>query len=81
MKEKCPSLLAVRAKMGDEMTKREGEIDESGRVSLPEANALKRQRRERLASGNGRWETEAGDQGWGWGWARNRVGKDGCGWC
>lgn len=84
VKERGPSLLLVRAKKGDEMTKREGEIDGSGGVSLPEANALKRQLKRR--AGDWRVETADGRQKQGTragagGWARNRVGKDGCGWC
>lgn len=34
--------MLVRARMGDEMTEGESEIDGSGRMSLPKANALKR---------------------------------------
>lgn len=74
MKEKRPSLLAVRAKMGDEVTKREGEIDESGRVSLPEANALKSKRRE-----TGEWKRQMGDRsrgpGLGLGLGQEQGGK------
>lgn len=43
--------------MGDEITEWEGEIDESGRMSLPEANALKRQRR----VGDWGWKRQMGD--------------------
>lgn len=68
--------MLVRVEMADEMTECEGEIDENGRVSLPEANALKKRGGLETRSGSGRWETAAGT----WDRARNReesLGADG----
>lgn len=69
--------MLVRVEMADEMTECEGEIDENGRVSLPEANALKKRGGLETRSGSGRWETAAGDLGQG----QEQGGNSGCGWC